>query len=174
MHSKILYLNRTKEAGAAMVEFSIVALFFFMVLFMTIELGRWMYIWNTLGEVTRRGARVATVCGINDNYIKQAAVFGTTKTTSGDMPILNGLTTDRILISYFDSAGTPSKDSSLPAALQNFFVEVRVVNFQHQFIAPLIGRTIELPLSGFATRLPMESKGNLQSTSGSNPNHCQS
>ena len=171
-----LHLNliKKKQNGAAMVEFAIVALLFLMTLFMTIELSRWMYTWNTLGEVTRRGARVATVCDINDPYIKQVAVFGTHSNSLSGKPILTGLTTNNIQITYFDSAGKPADKSTLPAAFQDHFVEVRIINYSHQFIVPILYRIINSPQSGLATRRPMESKGNLQSTSGSNPNHCQS
>ena len=48
--------------GAAAVEFALVCLVFFTVLFGATEMGRLMFYWNTAAEVTRLGARMAVVC----------------------------------------------------------------------------------------------------------------
>lgn len=50
---------RTKEKGVAAVEFSLVAMIFFLFFFGIIEVARAMYICNTLQEVTRRAAALA-------------------------------------------------------------------------------------------------------------------
>ncbi len=50
------------QRGAAMVEFALIALLFFIILFGIIEFGRAFFTYNTLVEATRRGARVAAVC----------------------------------------------------------------------------------------------------------------
>lgn len=47
------------ESGVAAVEFALVAILFFMVVFGTIEIARIMYMYNTLAEVTRSAARAA-------------------------------------------------------------------------------------------------------------------
>jgi len=54
--------QRTGERGAAAVEFALVCLIFFTVLFGAAEMGRLMFYWNTAAEVTRLGARMAVVC----------------------------------------------------------------------------------------------------------------
>ena len=51
--------------GAAAVEFALVSLVFFTILFGAMEMGRLMYYWNTAAEVTRLGARMAVVCDPN-------------------------------------------------------------------------------------------------------------
>ena len=61
---------RRTERGAAAVEFALVSLVFFTVLFGAIEMGRLLYYWNSAAEVTRLGARIAVVCDLNDNDIK--------------------------------------------------------------------------------------------------------
>ena len=50
------------ERGAAAVEFALVSLVFFTMLFGATEMGRLMFYWNTAAEVTRLGARMAVVC----------------------------------------------------------------------------------------------------------------
>lgn len=54
--------SRSVQRGAAAVEFAIVSLVFFTMLFGAIEVGRLMFLWNTAAEVTRLGARMAVVC----------------------------------------------------------------------------------------------------------------
>ena len=55
-----------KSAGAAIVEFAIVAAVFFTILIGIMEAGRMLFYWNTATELTRMGARVAAVCDPND------------------------------------------------------------------------------------------------------------
>lgn len=50
------------ERGVAAVEFALVSLVFFTMLFGAMEMGRLMFYWNTAAEVTRLGARMAVVC----------------------------------------------------------------------------------------------------------------
>ncbi|MGR8980021.1 MAG: TadE/TadG family type IV pilus assembly protein [Gammaproteobacteria bacterium] len=92
-----------RQHGAAMPEMAIIALVFFMVLFGVIEVGRLMFMWNTLTEATRRGARIAAVCPFFDNYIKVAAVFGDSAQPDAaqNSPILPGLDTGDVSIAYY-------------------------------------------------------------------------
>jgi len=60
------------ERGAAAVEFALVATVFFTLLFGVMEFGRLLYLWNTTAEATRRGARIAAVCDLNDGAISSA------------------------------------------------------------------------------------------------------
>ena len=53
------------QRGAHAVEFALVCLVFFTVLFGAAEMGRLMFYWNTAAEVTRLGARMAVVCDPN-------------------------------------------------------------------------------------------------------------
>jgi Flp pilus assembly protein TadG len=55
-----------RSAGAAVVEFAIVAAVFFTILIGIMEAGRMLFYWNTATELTRMGARVAAVCDPND------------------------------------------------------------------------------------------------------------
>lgn len=54
-------LKKSRQRGAAAVEFALVATWFFLLLLGILELGRILYVWNTVQEVTRRAARSAVV-----------------------------------------------------------------------------------------------------------------
>lgn len=66
------------QRGATVVEFALISFFFFTLLFGIIELGRLMYVWNTVQEVTRRAAREAVVRNFTSSdqeALQREAVF---------------------------------------------------------------------------------------------------
>lgn len=65
--------GRRTQGGAAAIEFSLVALLFFTLVFGIIEVARAMYICNTLQEVTRRAAQLAVHTDFTDDTAKQSA-----------------------------------------------------------------------------------------------------
>jgi hypothetical protein len=57
--------RRRRTRGQALVEFSLVAPMFFILLFGIIEAGRFIFYYETLSHATREGARYAIVNGAN-------------------------------------------------------------------------------------------------------------
>jgi hypothetical protein len=99
-----------KQRGAAAVEFAIISLLFFTILFAIFEFGRLLYVYNTMQEVTRRAAREAVVRWITDaELIKTYALFGGTSLPAGAE-----ITTANINIEYIDRNGTPVTPLLLP------------------------------------------------------------
>ena len=71
------------QRGVAAVEFAIIALLLFTLLFGILEFGRLLYVFNSVQEVTRRTAREAVVRWAVENVteedeIKRLALFGAT------------------------------------------------------------------------------------------------
>jgi hypothetical protein len=161
------------QRGAAMVEFALIAILFFMMLFGIIEFGRAFFTYNTLVEATRRGARVAAVCPISANgisYIRQITIFKTPAST--DNPLL-GLTTNNIRVSYLNSAMStiasdtaPVESVTDPVYDQIAFVQVSIDQnanaFQHRLFIPFFVRTFNVP--PLTTVLPRESLGRVTDT----------
>jgi Flp pilus assembly protein TadG len=141
------------QRGVTTVEFAIIGVALFMVVFAVIELGRALFVVNALTEATRRGARMAAVCPIGDPKPASVAVFDT---GGGSSAIVSGLTTANIQVQYLDINGTVVAS---PAA--NFssvrYVQVSVVGFTLPLVIPFVMPT--LSLSGFSTTLPRESLG---------------
>lgn len=144
-----------RQHGLTTVEFAIVGLVAMVVLFGVIEVARVFFVLNALEEATRRGARVAAVCPVNDPAIAEIAVFnpsGGGATSS----IVGGLSTANVVVEYLDGAGVAVADP-----VGNFgaiaYVRVRIVNFQHTLIIPMFLRTFTTP--DFAATLPRESLG---------------
>jgi Flp pilus assembly protein TadG len=94
-------LPNDKQRGAAAVEFAIVCLLLFTILFAILEFGRMMYVYNTMQEVTRRGAREAVVRWVNEEAtIKSLAFFG-----GAAIPAGAEVTTEDMTIEYLNEAG---------------------------------------------------------------------
>lgn len=148
-------MNAAKQTGLAAVETAIVGVVAMIVLFAVFEVARAFFVMNALEEATRRGARVAAVCQINDPAIEQITIFNNSGAT-GPSPLVFNLTTANVDVDYLDDAGGVVGDP-----VGNFidigYVRVAINNYQHQLIIPLFLRTITMP--DFATILPRESLG---------------
>lgn len=140
-----------RQQGATTVEFAVVATVLFTVLFGVIEVGRALFVWNTLTEVTRRGARVAAVCPVDHASVARVAVFG--DPVGGDSsPILRNLSTANVQVDYLDETG-----ASTAAYPDIDYVRVSITNYQHRFLIPMLSQTIAAP--PFSTTVPAESLG---------------
>ncbi|MBV0933489.1 TadE family protein [Marinobacterium weihaiense] len=145
--------SRFRQQGLTTVEFSLVGIVLFMVLFGLIEFGRLMFTWNVLDEATRRAARLAAVCPVSDEsggsqFARDKGAFG------GDM-LLN-FSKDNIAIEYLSQTGTVLGP---PIATEDtYYVRARVVNYSHQMIIPLVDIDPIAALD-FSTTLPAESLG---------------
>ncbi|MCE3262189.1 MAG: pilus assembly protein TadE [Pseudoduganella sp.] len=100
-----------RQRGAAIVEFALICMLFFTLVLGIIELGRMLYLYNTMQEVTRRGAREAVIRWVSDApAIKTMALFGGTT-----LPAAPELTTSNISIKYLNAAGNEVTNTPLDA-----------------------------------------------------------
>jgi hypothetical protein len=95
------FKGRTKQAGSVAVEFSLVAIVFFTVVFATLELARMEFLLNTLEEVTRRAASAAANVDYRDATALQGvqadAVF---RDSAGPLALGDPVTADNVKIDY--------------------------------------------------------------------------
>ncbi len=139
-----------KQSGLSTVEFALVALVLFLLIFGVIEIARAFFVTSLLDEATRRGARMAVVCPINDPEIFQAAAFNNT--------LIPDLDAGDITVEYLDSAGAIVGNPADPTGFRQIrYVRVRVVGYQHQMFIPLVSALFFMP--EYATVLPRESLG---------------
>ena len=145
-------MTRYRQYGLATVEFAIVAFVLFMLIFGVIEFGRGFFVVAALDEATRRGARMAVVCPINDPAIFQAAAFNNT--------LIPDLDASDISVEYLDSSGALVATPAVAASFRLIrYVRVRVVGYQHQMLIPLVTALAPFFMPEFATILPRESLG---------------
>jgi hypothetical protein len=92
---------RSKQDGVAAVEFAIVAVVFFLIVFGIIEFARAMYMYNTLAEVTRNAAEAATNISFNDqaglDLARKRAVLDE---KNGKLPFGSPITYQNVRIEY--------------------------------------------------------------------------
>ncbi len=144
------------QQGHTTVEFALVGAVFLVLLFGVFEIGRIIFLWNTLTEATRRGARTAVTCPVEHPAIKSNALFNKEVNNNS---ILAGMSSDDFKLEYLDSSGnvisTPSSN----------FILIRFVRFSVQSISENVDRTLIpginhlLSPPTFATILPIESMG---------------
>ena len=162
---------RNSQKGIAAVETAIVMTLFLLVVLSIIEVGRMLWMWESLNEVTRRGARLAAVCPVNDATIVRVALFNDEDDTSTDSAILRGLTAANIQVDYLGAAGnelTNPADTSNPANPESWYairyVRVSIINYQHSLLIPLFdllpaGYNPLVTAPPFAVTVPRESLG---------------
>ncbi len=148
-------MNREAQRGAHTVEFAIVGAMFFVLLFAAIEFGRLMFTWNTLDDVSRRGARVAAVCPVNNTDVLRVALFDKPG-TAGASPVMPGLDETNIDIDYLDKTGVPLADP-FASYLDIAFVRSTVRGYHYRLIIPFFVQEFDLP--PIITVLPRESLG---------------
>jgi Flp pilus assembly protein TadG len=136
--------------GVATVEFAIVGAVLMAVLFGCLEFGRATYTLAALNEGTRRAARLAAVCPINDGKIASAVNFAglvgfnATVATGGN-----------VNLQYLDVTGAAL--AGVPAASAVYFVQVGVTGYNIPLIIPGLNVTITSP--SFTVTLRSESLG---------------
>jgi Flp pilus assembly protein TadG len=161
-------ITKIKQKGVYAVEFAIVGSLFFVLFFAVIEFARVMFTWDVLTEVSRRGARLATVCHVQrqstdvtsldfrlinaaatPNDVLAAAIFSD---ADDDAKMIPNLTPENIKISYLDYAGNTATTFA-----QISLVRAEIINYQHSMFIPFFSITLNSP--SFSTTLPRESLG---------------
>lgn len=149
--------SRTKSNGMYTVEFAIVGSLFFLLFFAAIEVSRLLFTWNVLTEVSRRGARLATVCNILTAPQSDSQTIGqpsgvATLATFGDVNMLPNLSAANVTIQYLAFDGSTATSFG-----QVRLVRFEISNYQHELYIPGLFMTLNSPT--FSTTLPRESLG---------------
>ncbi|SFF92667.1 TadE-like protein [Duganella sp. CF458] len=134
-----------RQTGAAIVEFAIIGGLLLAFIYAIFEFGRMLFVYNTMQEISRRGAREATVRWVSDSAtIKSVALFGASTLPGGPE-----ITTSNIFIRYLRANGVDEVSATPLDAGDNMsacndvlrssecitYVEVSVKNVE---FAPLI------------------------------------
>ncbi len=164
---KITHIKPSNQQGAAAVEFAIIAMLLFTILFGIFEFGRLFYVYNTVQEVTRRAAREAVVRWADtasQDTVKSLALFG-----GGSLPAGAEIAATNINIEYITASGdTPnpfpaSPADNISACLSGpdgciAFVRVSIVGASY---IPMIGLFpfLSVPIPASTVTMPAESLG---------------
>ena len=132
-----------KMRGLVLVEFAIIGAALMMVIFGCLEFGRATYSLAALNEGTRRAARLAAVCPINDPVIVPAVNF---------MGV-SGFSASNVTVNYLDANGASL--GAGPSASSVYYVRVSVAG-SIPLAIPFLSETLS---PSFTVTLPAESLG---------------
>lgn len=144
-----------KSKGIAILEFTLVSTALLIVLFGIFEIGRYIYSVQMINEVTRKAARLATVCHVSDrnNIANMSSIVKS-------LPA--GVSSSNLVISYLD------KDENEVASPETNvgdikFVRAKITNVNYTFYNVLISFSNNSNiLPEFETTLPAENLGVLR------------
>lgn len=131
------------QTGAAAVEFALVMVLLFMLIFGILDFGRALFQWNSAADATRRGARTAAIV----NYGDSAAVLAEMQV------IMPQLTSDDVTIEY---SGDGTFAGAACGASTCRFVRVSL-NMTFTPVIFFLPVTIQMP--PFTTTYPIEALG---------------
>lgn len=104
------------QTGTAAVEFALLVLMFLTLVLGIIEVGRLLFVFNTVHEVTRRAAAAAVNVYPRDTdataRVRQYAIF---RNTPGDLVLANPVTDEHIRLDYLRSDLSVIPEASWPA-----------------------------------------------------------
>jgi Flp pilus assembly protein TadG len=135
--------DRKSQQGAAAVEFAIIAVILFTLLFGIMEMGRILFMMNATAEATRLGARLSVVCDLND-----AAIIKSKMTDLAEF-----LTVGDINIVFVDDSGAGCTAATCR------YVTVSINPIPVQSMVSLV--PVNFPMPPFSTTLPRESMSSL-------------
>lgn len=134
--------------GLATVEFTVVSLAFFILLFACIEVGRLMLMTNQLSQMTRIAARLGAVCTPEDANIFDIAAQHSSLTGQ--------LGTTNLHLEYLTGDFTPIA-SPADNVVEIEFVRASIRNYSFRSVIPLFNFGVALPSQ--TTTVPSESLG---------------
>ncbi len=137
---------KNDERGAALAEFAIAATLLCASVFGALEVGRLLWMHNSLVDATRRAARYAVnrdMGGAAQTAAKNMAVYGNAAGTG--QPLVQDLTPEQVTLSYdnFQLGGGR--------------VTVEITEYDFNFVLPLVSQKLRLP--AYKTSLTGENAG---------------
>ncbi len=119
------------QRGATAVEFALIAIPFFGLLFGAIEIARVLWVWNAAAEATRLGARMAVVCDMNDADIRTRM-----------RERLGALTNANITIAYSPAGCNVNTCESVTVTLTGFTQQTVIPGFNFAPALPTFRTTL--------------------------------
>jgi len=160
---------QSKQKGTTTVEFAIIGTMFFVILFGIVEMGRALFVWNGLADITRRAARIAAVCPPNNTSVIRTAIYNAAG-DGGNSSIINGLAPSHVKVSYFDSNLAPVPNPATTGFSSVKYVRASIDGYEHQMLIPTFNITLTPP--DFSTTVPAESLGRWKDADGNVYNGC--
>jgi Flp pilus assembly protein TadG len=146
--------TRDNERGGTLIEFTVVASVFFMMLVGIVAAGNLYYTHNALVEATRRGARYAALNPSGSTTaVKNVVVYGTDTPAQGATSLIYNLQTTNVSVCYSGTTSCPGTAFNVAQGS----VTVTIENYSFPFVLPTSTTSITMP--PYRTTLTGESAG---------------
>lgn len=146
MLSKTFANTRKNERGGSLIEFTVVATVFFLMLVGIVAAGNLYYTHNALVEATRRGARYAVLNPTGSTTaVQNVVMYGTPTPPTGATPLVYNLQSGNVTVTY----------SGLNVASGT--VTVTITGYTYPFVLPTTTTSVTMP--PYRTTLTGESAG---------------
>jgi Flp pilus assembly protein TadG len=146
--------TRGNERGGSLIEFTVVASVFFMMLVGIVAAGNLYYTHNALVEATRRGARYAVLNpGGGATAVQNVVIYGTPNPPSGATSLVYNLQPANVAVCYSGTVNCPGQAFGVAAGS----VTVLIQNYTFPFVLPT--RTTSITMPPYRTTVTGESAG---------------
>lgn len=146
--------TRNNERGGSLIEFTVVAAVFFLLLVGIVAAGNLYFTHNALVEATRRGARYAVLHPTGSTTdVQNVVVYGTTTPTDGATSLIYNLQTTNVSVCYSGSTGCPGPAMNVAQGT----VTVTITGYTFPFVLPT--STTSITMGTYRTTLSGESAG---------------
>jgi hypothetical protein len=147
--------------GLAIIEFTLVSWIVFLLIFLILAMGVYVFSLQMVSEATRKSARLATICWVEDRDKIAGMVVK-------DIPLL-GFSSSNIEVAYLNASGAEitSGYTTDPGFGDIKFVRARATGYGIQLISNLdfLGNSGYLAAPAFETILPAENLGVIRADS---------
>jgi Flp pilus assembly protein TadG len=138
--------RRDNERGGSLIEFTVIASFFFLMLCAIVAAGNLYYTHNALVEATRRGARYAVLHPTGSTTaVQNVVIYGTDSPPNGATPLVYNLQPGNVTVNY---AGLNVAQGT---------VTVSITAYTYPFVIP--ARTTSITMPPYRTTLTGECAG---------------
>jgi Flp pilus assembly protein TadG len=146
--------TRDRERGGSLIEFTVVASVFFMMLVGIVAAGNLYYTHNALNEATRRGARYAVLNpGGGATAVRNVVMYGTPTPANGATPLVYNLQPANVSVCYSGTVNCPGQAFGVAAGS----VTVTIQDYSFPFVLPTSTTSITMP--PYRTTITGESAG---------------
>ena len=138
--------TRGNERGGSLIEFTVVATVFFMMIVGIVSVAVLYFTHNALVDATRRGARYAVLNPANSNTaVTNVVMYGTDNPPTGAIPLVYNLQPNNVSVNYAGMGVAAGR------------VTVTITGYTFPFILPTSTTSITMP--SYSTTLTGESAG---------------
>jgi Flp pilus assembly protein TadG len=142
------------ERGGTLIEFTVVASVFFLMLVGIVAAGNLYYTHNALVEATRRGARYAVLHPNGGaTAVQNVVIYGTDAPAAGATSLVYNLQPANVVVCYSGTANCPGQSFGVAAGS----VTVTIQNYSFPFVLPT--RTTSVAMPPYRTTITGESAG---------------